>query len=199
MMGRMTSRMYFCKRFLTAATAVAALVCLGTLHVYPAFCFPVKNMELLQDRGYFPQVLRFINSAQTSVKVCMFQAVYYPLRSDSPSNQLLVSLVDAHKRGVTVEVILDNGGSLAEVAQSNTGAARFLKKAGIPVFFDSEEVTTHAKFLVIDNSIAVFGSTNWTYHALAKNNEMSAVLYSPEAAKNLNDYFERVKKAGKRF
>ncbi|MCX5899431.1 MAG: phospholipase D-like domain-containing protein [Proteobacteria bacterium] len=122
-------------------------------------------MELLQDQGYYPEVMRLINSAQNSVRVCMFQAVVYPGHPESPSSE----------------------------------TARLLKKAGVAVFFDSEHVTTHTKFLVIDNAIAVLGSTNWTYHALAKNHELSAVLYSPEAARSMNDYFEMVRRGGKRF
>lgn len=174
-------------------------VCIGILPCTHASCLDVQHMELLQDQGYYPEVMRLINSAQNSVRVCMFQAVVYPGHPESPSNQLLQGLIAAHKRGVRVEVVLDNGGSLNEVAASNSETARLLKKAGVAVFFDSEHVTTHTKFLVIDNAIAVLGSTNWTYHALAKNHELSAVLYSPEAARSMNDYFEMVRRGGKRF
>ena len=182
---------------LVFALIIGACVCMAPCS--QSHGFDVKNMELLQDQGYFPEVLRLIKNAQNSVRVCMFQAVFYPLQSDSPSNQLLNALIAAHRRGVKVEVVLDNGGSLGEVAKSNTETASLLKKAGVEVFFDSEEVTTHTKFLVIDNSIAVLGSTNWTYHALAKNHELSAVVYSPEAARRMNDYFEMVRRGGKRF
>jgi phosphatidylserine/phosphatidylglycerophosphate/cardiolipin synthase-like enzyme len=164
-----------------------------------SFGFAVKNMELLQDQDYYPEVMRLINGAQNSINVCMFQAVVYPAHPDSPSNRLLHGLIDAHKRGVKVEVVLDNGGSLDEVASSNTQTACLLKKAGIEVFFDSEQVTTHTKFLVIDNSIAVLGSTNWTFHALAKNHELSAVVFSSEAAQRMNVFFGTIRKGGKRF
>ena len=179
------------------AFMIGAFVCLAPSS--QSYGFDVKNMELLQDQGYFPEVLRLIKNAQNSVRVCMFQAVIYPQQSGSPSNQLLQALIAAHSRGVKVEVILDNGGSLGEVATSNTATAAFLKKAGVEVFFDSEQLTTHTKFLIIDNSIAVLGSTNWTYSALAKNHELSAVVYSPEAARSMNDYFEMVRRGGKRF
>ena len=182
---------------LSFAFMIGACVCIAPCS--QSYGFAVKNMELLQDQGYFPEVLRLINSSQNSIKVCMFQAVFYPLQSDSPSNQLLHALIAAHIRGVKVEVVLDNGGSLVEVAKSNAEAAQFLKKAGVAVFMDSEQVTTHTKFLVIDNSIAVFGSTNWTYSALAKNHELNAVVYSSEAARGMNDYFEMVRRGGKRF
>jgi cardiolipin synthase len=161
--------------------------------------FEVKKMELLRDRDYYPEVMRLITGAQHSIRVCMFQAAVYPAHPDSPGNRLLNGLIEAHKRGVKVEVVLDNGGSLVEVASSNTQTATVLKQAGIPVFFDSEKVTTHTKFLVIDNAVAVLGSTNWTYHALAKNHELSAAIHSFEAAQSMNAYFEMIRKDGKRF
>jgi len=165
----------------------------------PTYGFEVKKMELLKDQDYYPEVMRLINGAQNLIRVCMFQAVVYPSHPDSPGNRLLNGLIEAHKRGVKVEVVLDNGGSLVEVASSNTQTASLLKQSGIAVFFDSENVTTHTKFLVIDNAIAVLGSTNWTYHALAKNHELSAVVHSPEAAQSMNAYFEMIRKDGKRF
>jgi cardiolipin synthase len=166
---------------------------------YPSYGFVVKNMELLKDQDYYPEVMRLINNAQNSIRVCMFQAVVYTAHPDSPSNRLVQGLIEAHKRGVKVDVVLDNGGSLDEVARSNSHTAGLLKKAGIDVFFDAETLTTHTKFLVFDNAVAVLGSTNWTFHALAKNHELSAVVYSPEAAQRMNAYFEAIRKGGKRF
>lgn len=165
----------------------------------PTYGFAVNEMVLLKDRDYYPEVMRLINGAQKSIRVCMFQAVVYPTYPDSPGNQLVHGLIEAHKRGVNVEVVLDNGGSLKEVASSNTQTASLLKKAGVTVFLDSEKVTTHAKFLVIDSSIAIMGSTNWTFHALAKNHELSAVVHSPEAAQRMNAFFDMIRKDGKRF
>jgi phosphatidylserine/phosphatidylglycerophosphate/cardiolipin synthase-like enzyme len=165
----------------------------------PSYGFAINQIELLKDQDYYPEVMRLINSAQNSIRVCMFQAVVYPAHPESPSNKLVQGLIASHKRGVKVEVVLDNGGSLDEVASSNTQTATVLKKAGIAVFFDNEQVTTHTKFLVIDNSIAVLGSTNWTFHALAKNHELSAVVFSSEAAQSMNAYFEMIRKGGKRF
>jgi phosphatidylserine/phosphatidylglycerophosphate/cardiolipin synthase-like enzyme len=40
------------------------------------------------------------------------------------------------------------------------------------------------------------GSTNWTYYALTNNNEVSVLIRSKELAKELVDYFNRVKATG---
>lgn len=161
--------------------------------------FEAQRFELLQDRDYAPAVIGLINGARQSVNVCMFNAVFYPDHTASPSNKILLALIAAHKRGVSVAVILDNGGTIVEVAASNARTARLLHAAGIAVFFDSDKITTHTKFLTIDASIAIVGSTNWTYHGLEKNHELSAILYSHEAAGKMNDYFEKVRSQGKRF
>lgn len=165
----------------------------------PAWCFDASRFELLQDRDYTPALLRLIGSARTSVNVCMFQAILYPRKKNSPSNQILNALVQAHRRGVQVTVVLDNGGSLGNVEKTNTRTARFLKQAGIAVYFDGSDVTTHTKCLTVDSQVAVLGSTNWTYSALARNHELSAVIHSPAAARHMNRYFEMVRSRGQRF
>ena len=38
-------------------------------------------------------------------------------------------------------------------------------------FFPSQ--TTHTKVLIVDEQLALLGSTNWTYSALTNNNEVS--------------------------
>ena len=183
----------------TAGNRLFFWLCACIFFSAPAYGFEVSRMELLQDRDYAPQLIQLISSARQSIKVCMFQAVFYPNQKNSPSNLILSALIEAHKRGVKVEVILDNGGSLGEVEKTNTEAARFLKNSGITVYFDSAAVTTHTKFLTIDTAIAVLGSTNWTYSALAKNHELSAVFYSQDAVRKMNEYFEMVRSQGERF
>lgn len=181
--------------------AVAAALLLGACVFFapPAFCFEASRFELLQDRDYTPALLRLIGGARTSINVCMFQAIVYPRKKSSPSNQILNALVQAHRRGVQVTVVLDNGGSLGDVAKTNTLTARFLTQAGIAVYFDSSAVTTHTKCITVDAKVAVLGSTNWTYSALARNHELSAVIHSPEAAQHMNRYFDMVRSQGQRF
>ena len=60
------------------------------------------------------------------------------------------------------------------------------------VRYDPVGVTTHTKLLIIDGEIGIVGSTNWTYSALEKNHEVSVLIRSPEVARNLYHYFQRV-------
>jgi phosphatidylserine/phosphatidylglycerophosphate/cardiolipin synthase-like enzyme len=50
--------------------------------------------------------------------------------------------------------------------------------------------------MVVDGQLALVGSTNWTYYALTNNNEVSVFIRSKEVARELIDYFNRVKATG---
>ena len=175
------------------------LVLAGLIFCGPARGLEADRIELLEDRQYAPELISLLEDARQSVKVCMFQAVVYPGYSGSPGNAILSALAQARKRGVSVEVVLEDGGSLEEVKRTNRQAAEFLKKSGVDVYLDGEGVTTHTKFVIIDSAIAVVGSTNWTYAALAKNHELSVVLHSRDVALKMNRYFESVRCQGKKF
>jgi phosphatidylserine/phosphatidylglycerophosphate/cardiolipin synthase-like enzyme len=161
--------------------------------------FEAKKIEFLIDSGYFPEVKRLINSAKKSVQVMMFEASYYKEYPGSPSNQLIEAVVDARKRGLKVEVILEIKKKTERTTKRNMETGQILKKAGVEVIFDPEQTTTHTKLVIIDGSIVVLGSTNWTYNGLTKNHEISSVIYSEESAKHLQDYFRVVKSSGKKL
>jgi phosphatidylserine/phosphatidylglycerophosphate/cardiolipin synthase-like enzyme len=69
----------------------------------------------------------------------------------------------------------------------------------VDVIFDTEQITTHSKLLIIDEKIVVIGSTNWTYNALTANHESSVVFKSRETARELMEFFEKIKKTGIKY
>lgn len=70
------------------------------------------------------------------------------------SDRIARALVDAHKRGVDVQVILD-----AEKAdkKSETG---FLARRGISTYIDSKHEKAHNKIILIDGQTIITGSFN---------------------------------------
>ena len=64
------------------------------------------------------------------------------------------------------------------------------------MIYDSPSRTTHAKLMVVDEQIILLGSTNWTYNALSSNNEVAVRIRSKEAAKDVVEYFNKVKGTG---
>ena len=126
----------------------------------------------------------------------MYLAQRYDKYSGSPPNQILDALARAQKRGVDVRVILERPKHDDERSKDLTGKNKkveeFLAAAGIAVTEDSPKITTHAKVLVIDTRYTIIGSANWTFAALAQNNEASVIVDSPELAKVYGGLFETI-------
>jgi phosphatidylserine/phosphatidylglycerophosphate/cardiolipin synthase-like enzyme len=71
-----------------------------------------------------------------------------------------------------------------------------LSVGGVEVIYDPLFKTTHTKCMIVDGELTLLGSTNWTYHALTSNNELSLLIRSKELAKEMINYFNRVKATG---
>lgn len=155
--------------------------------------------EYIPASKYFDTTLSELNNAKFSIQVFMYLVSVFPDQPDSQSNQLLNALIQAKNRGVEVKVILDQNMDFQEEASQdalqnkNQAAFEQLKRASIPVFFDTADTYTHAKAIVIDNETVILGSTNWSKAALTHNNETNALVRDKEFAKNLLDDMSKIK------
>ena len=79
--------------------------------------------------------------------------------------------MDAHKRGVKVEVILDK-------SQRNTkyAPADFFANAGIWILIDSTHNINHNKVMIVDGETVITGSFNFTKSAEENNAENLLVI-----------------------
>jgi cardiolipin synthase len=103
-------------------------------------------------------------------------------------------LIEAAKRGLDVEVILDQcDGWNKKNTISNQETGVMLANGGVKVYLDPPHKTTHSKLIIIDGIYTVIGSTNWTYHGLEKNNESCALIESAHIARLFTDYFMRLR------
>jgi len=161
-----------------------------------SFGLQVQDVEVVMDAQYFQVAKKMIQESKTSIQVMMFEMRYYDKHPDSPSNFLIKGLIDAKKRGVMVEVILEVRDDKDQTTQSNHRTGKMLSEGAVGVTYDPLFKTTHAKCMVVDGELTLLGSTNWTYYALTNNNEVSVLIRSKELAKTLRDYFNRVKASG---
>lgn len=159
---------------------------------------PAEDIQLVVDEQYFEVAKRMIQEAKSSIRIMMFEMGYYEKHPSSPSNLLIRELIEARKRGVQVEVILEvgEGEGKEKTTERNRETGRILSEGGVRVIFDPLLRTTHAKWMLVDEELALIGSTNWTYHALTHNHEVSVLVRSKGLAKSLISYFEQVKAKG---
>lgn len=139
----------------------------------------------LTDREYFRTVLKLVNSANFSVHVIVYDVNYYPDYPESPSNILLSALEEAVNRGIDVKVITDE-------TPTEKPVLTILEEKGVEIKFDSKDITTHAKLIIIDSKIVIIGSTNWSYYSIDKNHEANVLINSASLAREFEGYFESI-------
>jgi phosphatidylserine/phosphatidylglycerophosphate/cardiolipin synthase-like enzyme len=157
---------------------------------------PAEDIQMVTDGQYFQVAKKMIQEAKTSIRVMMFEMGYYEKHPSTPSNLLIKELIEAQKRGIKVEVILEIREDDDRTTKRNRQTGKMLSAGGVEVIYDSLSKTMHAKLMVADGEIILLGSTNWVFSSLTSNNEVSVLIRSKEIARELADYFNRVKATG---
>jgi len=103
-------------------------------------------------------------------------------------------LVDAKKRGVHVEIILDKSNRAAKYS-----AGDFTAHMGIPTYIDAQHVIAHNKIMVIDKESVITGSFNFTKAAEEKNAENLLIITSKDLAKVYIDNWNAHKKHSEEY
>ena len=107
--------------------------------------------------GATDAIVKEINSAKNEILVQAYSFTSKPIAK---------ALVDARKRGIKVEAVLDKS-----QRKEKYTSADFVAHAGIPTYIDSAHAIAHNKIMVIDRSTLITGSFNFTKAAEEKNAE----------------------------
>jgi len=87
------------------------------------------------------------------------------------------ALLDIHKRGVQVQVILDKSQRTEKYS-----SADFLANQGVPTMIDADHAIAHNKVIIIDGGLVITGSFNFTKSAQEKNAENVLLIRDPVLA-----------------
>jgi phosphatidylserine/phosphatidylglycerophosphate/cardiolipin synthase-like enzyme len=172
------------------------LFLISTAYLQHSIGLPAEDVQVVLDTQYFQVARKMIQEAKSSARVMMFEVGYYEKYPSTPSNLLIKELIDAKKRGVKVEVILEVREGKDRATEQNRQTGKILSEGGVEVIYDPLFKTMHAKLMVVDEESVLLGSTNWTFYALTNNNEVSVLIRSKGLAKALTDYFNQVKATG---
>ena len=135
------------------------------------------------NNGLNPATIAFIESAQTSVDLAVFN-----LTDDDPAgNSIVDALISRHAAmGGGVRVIVDD---------NNAGhpAVDALIDAGIPVKFDTDTFDEmHNKFIVVDDLHVLTSTANFTEPGLSEQDNMSLQIDDPTIAGVYTDEFNEM-------
>jgi phosphatidylserine/phosphatidylglycerophosphate/cardiolipin synthase-like enzyme len=118
--------------------------------------------------GFTDAIIRELNKAKSTVQVQAYSFTSAPIAK---------ALLNAHKRGIEVEVILDKSQRTDQYS-----SATFLFNVGIPVKIDAQHAIAHNKVMVIDGETVITGSFNFTKAAEESNAENLLVIYDRKLA-----------------
>lgn len=146
----------------------------------------VQTQVFFSPRGGCTEaVVSTISQAKTEILVQAYSFTSAPIAK---------ALVDAHKRGVHVQIILDRS-----QRKERYSSADFTAHAGIPTYIDAAHAIAHNKVMIIDKSTVISGSFNFTKAAEEKNAENLLVLRSKELARGYIENWQRHKEHSERY
>ncbi len=98
---------------------------------------------------------------------------------------LAQSLIDAHKRGVSVKVILD-----ATNTHTSSSKMKLLRQSGIQVKTENFAGKLHSKSVIIDDLYTIIGSMNFSRSGEIANDENLLIIKNPEIAQFYKTFFQ---------
>lgn len=128
-----------------------------------------------KDKG-IREIVSIVDSSQKYVYMPAFLLTH---------KELADSLINAHKRGVAVKVILD-------ATSTHVGASKMkiLRQNGIPVKTENFAGKLHSKSLIIDDLYTIIGSMNFSKSGETDNDENLIIVKNKEIAIFYKTFFQ---------
>lgn len=164
--------------------------------------------EALPEKKYFPQqtqkgkeVVRAIGSSSDDGGGQMYNTLVSAINSAetsvfltnayfAPDEHIMNALSDAVARGVDVKIILPSKTDAALIFYAGRSYYEDLLESGVKIF-ERGEALLHAKTALIDGVWSTIGSTNLDWRSFLHNDEINAVVLSPEFGAQMNAMFEK--------
>jgi len=134
---------------------------------------PSWSVYFSPNGGCTQAIIREIDQAKREILVQAYSFTSSPIAK---------ALLEAHKRGVRVQVILDKSQHTEKYS-----SADFLANSGIPTRIDPAHAVAHNKVMIIDGETVITGSFNFTKAAEEKNAENLLVIHDKVLASKYAD------------
>jgi phosphatidylserine/phosphatidylglycerophosphate/cardiolipin synthase-like enzyme len=117
--------------------------------------------------GCTAAIVREIGGAKETIYVQAYSFTSAPIAA---------ALVEAHKRGVKTQIVLDKSQQTEKYSEAD-----FLQHAGLAVFIDSAHSIAHNKVMILDGHTVITGSFNFTKAAEETNAENLLIIHQTPA------------------
>ncbi|EPP35684.1 phospholipase D family protein [Chlamydia ibidis] len=144
-----------------------------------------------QSLTYFPlpkhsdnginKIIHCINSARKSIKIAMFNLSH---------RAILSTLTSKCSEGLEVKIVIDH----SKIKEANDALSKIANSSYLNVMSHKSNKCMHHKFALIDASIFIFGSVNWTTRGLTRNSENLIIIEDlrQEQLKKIENIWEKL-------
>lgn len=136
---------------------------------------PILNVYFSPNEGATEAILKELRSAKKTILIQAYEIT---------SSKIAKEIVDAHRREVKIEILLDHKKSLAKESKTI-----FLFKQGITILTDKRHQNSHNKIMIIDEDIVITGSYNFTKQAEI-NAENVVIIHDQKIAQLYTENFK---------
>ena len=153
---------------------------------------PFKNFTgdiiPLIDRQYF-DVVKELMSKSTQRIFVMVYGFKLSETGDTKGDVLANEMIKAKRRGVETRVLLEKSNFSKQLNEMNGATIQYFKENGVDARFDSKNIITHSKVVIIDDAV-ILGATNWSYSGLEKWHNTDILIRKREIVDFFENYFE---------
>jgi len=140
------------------------------------------SVRAITKGEYLQNCLSLISQTTRSIDIATLT-----FDNDTITSRIKDALYQAINRGVKVRIILDDS-----TIEKNQALIDELRQVGIPVKIDGPRRTLHAKVIIGDNRMVLFGSTNLGITSITLNNEADLFVDDGDTGKAFGEYFEEL-------
>ncbi|ETP48600.1 hypothetical protein F442_05678 [Phytophthora nicotianae P10297] len=138
-----------------------------------------KNCKKIHDQGSsLLTMLGYLKGAKKTMDICVFTIT---------CDEIADAVLEAFNRGVKIRIITDDG----QAKGQGSDIQKFID-AGIPVRDDNARTYMHHKFCVIDKTILLNGSFNWSRQAVVGNNENLVIHKNGPIVDRFDKHFDQL-------
>lgn len=144
----------------------------------------------LIDRQYFDDVKELMSKSAQRIFVMVYGYKLSEKGNTKAKGDILADeIIKAKRRGVETKVLLEKSNFNDKLNEMNGATIQHFKEHGVDARFDSKDIITHSKVVIIDDAV-ILGATNWSDSGLEKWHNTDILIREREIVDFFVNYFE---------
>lgn len=152
----------------------------------------MDRVKVIKNEEFYTHAGGVLVLAEKTIDLCTYKFEFSQRTDARELNRLIERLYERVSAGIKIRALLHTTHARTGLTKINEHAAILLKAHGIMVRTLPDNRCQHAKMLLVDRSLAIIGSHNWSPKSLVENFEVSVVIADINLLENINKHFDEI-------